>query len=48
VNHQNIDLELAVLIAVAGDRYMLNKALDEGFQPELLHSSPPAPWRGCY
>jgi replicative DNA helicase len=40
VNHQNIDLELAVLIAVAGDRYMLNKALDEGFQPELLHSSP--------
>jgi replicative DNA helicase len=40
VNTEDIDLELAVLIAISGDRYLLNKAVDEGFQPELLHSTP--------
>jgi len=40
VNTEKIDLELAILMAIASDRYLLNKAADEGFQPELLQSSP--------
>jgi replicative DNA helicase len=40
VNTEKIDLELAILIAIASDRYLLNKAADEGFQPELLQSLP--------
>jgi replicative DNA helicase len=40
VNTEKIDLELAVLIAIASDPYLLNKAVDEGFQPALLQSSP--------
>ncbi len=40
MNTEKIDLELAILIAIASDRYLLNKAADEGFQPELLQSLP--------
>jgi replicative DNA helicase len=40
LNNDKTDLELAVLIAIASDRYLLNKAVDEGFRPELLHSAP--------
>jgi replicative DNA helicase len=40
VNTEKIDLELAVIIAIASDPYLLNKAVDEGFQPELLQSAP--------
>lgn len=40
MNTEKIDLELAVLIAISNDRYLLNKAVDEGFRPELLRSSP--------
>ncbi|MGB9106572.1 MAG: hypothetical protein WCC59_17605, partial [Terriglobales bacterium] len=32
------DLEAAVLAGLCGDRYMLTKAVDDGFRPELLHS----------
>lgn len=37
---EKIDLELAVLIAVANDHYLLNKAVDDGFRPELMQSKP--------
>ncbi len=40
MNTEKIDLEQAVLIAISSDRYLLNKAVDEGFEPELLRSSP--------
>jgi replicative DNA helicase len=30
-------VEKAVLAAIAGDRYLLEKVLDEGFHPQLLH-----------
>jgi len=40
VNSEKIDLEMAVLIGIASDPYLLNKAVDEGFQPTLLQSSP--------
>ena len=39
-SNATIDLELAALIGIANDRYLLNKAVDEGFQTELLHSAP--------
>jgi replicative DNA helicase len=32
-----IDVEKAVLAAIANDRYLLEKVLDEGFHPQLLH-----------
>lgn len=40
MNTEKIDLEQAILIAISGDRYLLNKAVDEGFEPELMRSSP--------
>ena len=40
MNSEKTDLELAVLIAISSDRDLLNKAVDEGFRPELLRSSP--------
>jgi replicative DNA helicase len=33
-----VDLELAILSAVSNDDYVLSKAVEEGFRPELLHS----------
>ena len=40
MNSEKTDVELAVLIAISSDRDLLNKAVDEGFRPELLRSSP--------
>jgi len=37
---EKIDLETAVLIAIASDPYLLNKAIDEGFRPELFQAAP--------
>ena len=34
---ESVDVEKAVLAAIAGDRYLLEKVLDEGFHPQLLH-----------
>jgi replicative DNA helicase len=34
----NIDVEVAVLAGLASDRYLLTKAIDDGFRPELLYS----------
>jgi len=36
---ESVDVEMAVLAAIASDRYLLEKALDEGFNPQLLHSA---------
>jgi hypothetical protein len=33
-----IDIETAVLAGLCSDRYLLMKALDDGFRPELLYS----------
>jgi replicative DNA helicase len=35
----SVDVEMAVLAAISTDRYLLEKVLDEGFHPHLLHSS---------
>jgi len=35
---ESVDVEMAVLAAISSDRYMLEKVLDEGFHPQLLHS----------
>jgi len=35
---ETIDVEMAVLVGISSDRYLLEKALDEGFHPLLLHS----------
>jgi replicative DNA helicase len=35
---ESVDVELAVLAAISSDRYLLEKVLDEGFHPQLLHS----------
>ena len=35
---EKIDIETAVLAGLCSDRYMLAKAVDDGFRPELLHS----------
>jgi replicative DNA helicase len=40
MSNEKIDLELAMLIGIASDRYLLDKAIDEGFHAELLLSSP--------
>ena len=37
---ESVDVEMAVLSAIASDRYLLEKVLDEGFHPQLLHSAP--------
>lgn len=34
-----VDVEMAILVAISTDRYLLEKVLDEGFHPQLLHSS---------
>jgi replicative DNA helicase len=36
---ENVDVEMAVLAAISNDRYLLEKVLDQGFHPQLLHSS---------
>lgn len=36
---ESVDVEMAVLAAISSDRYLLEKVLDEGFHPQLLHSS---------
>ena len=36
---ESADVEMAVLAAISTDRYLLEKVLDEGFHPHLLHSS---------
>ena len=36
---ESVDVEMAVLAAISSDRYLLEKLLDEGFHPQLLHSS---------
>jgi len=35
---ETVDVEMVVLSAIASDRYLLEKLLDEGFHPQLLHS----------
>ena len=35
---ESVDVEMAVLAAISSDRYLLEKVLDEGFHPQLLHS----------
>lgn len=35
---ESVDVEMAVLAAISNDRYSLEKVLDEGFHPQLLHS----------
>lgn len=35
---EGVDIEMALLSAIAADRYSLEKVLDEGFHPQLLHS----------
>jgi replicative DNA helicase len=35
---ESVDVEMAMLAAIATDRYLLRKVLDEGFHPQLLHS----------
>ena len=37
---ETVDVEMAVLVGVSSDRYLLEKALDEGFHAQLLHSGP--------
>jgi replicative DNA helicase len=37
---ESIDVEMAMLSAISSDRYLLEKVLDEGFHPNLLHSPP--------
>jgi len=37
---ETIDVEMALLVGVSSDRYLLEKALDEGFHTQLLHSGP--------
>jgi replicative DNA helicase len=36
---EGVDIEMAFLSAIASDRYSLEKVLDEGFHPQLLHSA---------
>ncbi len=36
---ENVDVEMAVVAAISNDRYSLEKLIDEGFHPQLLHSS---------
>ena len=36
---ESVDVEMAVLASISSDRYLLEKLLDEGFHPQLLHSS---------
>ena len=36
---ESVDVEMVVLAGIANDRYSLEKLLDEGFHPQLLHSS---------
>ncbi|MGB6877338.1 MAG: DnaB-like helicase C-terminal domain-containing protein [Candidatus Acidiferrales bacterium] len=36
---ESVDVEMAVLAAISSDRYLLEKVLDEGFHPQLLHSA---------
>ena len=35
---ERTDIETGVLAGLCSDRYMLTKAVDDGFRPELLHS----------
>lgn len=37
---ETIDVEMAILSAISSDRYLLEKVLDEGFHPNLLHAAP--------
>jgi len=36
---EGVDVEMVVVAAISTDRYLLEKLLDEGFQPQLLHSA---------
>ncbi|HTT19427.1 MAG TPA: hypothetical protein VMG82_10800, partial [Candidatus Sulfotelmatobacter sp.] len=36
---ESVDVEMTVVAAIANDRYSLEKLIDEGFHPQLLHSS---------
>jgi len=36
---ESVDVELAVAAAISSDRYSLEKLIDEGFHPQLLHSA---------
>jgi replicative DNA helicase len=38
MDDQTIDVETAVLASLCSDRYVLTKAIDDGFRPELLQS----------
>lgn len=35
---ESVDVEMAVVAAISSDRYSLEKLIDEGFHPQLLHS----------
>jgi replicative DNA helicase len=35
---ENVDIEMVILAAISSDRYLLAKAIDEGFNAKLLHS----------
>ena len=36
---ESVDVEMTVVAAISNDRYSLEKLIDEGFHPQLLHSS---------